>query len=472
MDPEALPLVGEETAKLLLPQSLSSAAVCSSVPDNRPSARRFDSHSSHQGHLARLNMATCGDAPLNVPPERFPVCRDFHRSYSLTSQPERQVIPGNMDVALKRQPDNQAGEEDDTFSEDDMAFQDGNLTAEEIKFLKEFPDWKKEQEKFITTLQAFAEDADKMHKKFTKSKVVANSVTVVSEVATIVGFALIPVTAGASLLLSTASKGVSAAAAVSTMVTELREKSHNRKLRAQASVQVPMGDQEFRDTGEKQSPDVTAAGQALYRCGRALKVIKKGIRALWPIKSQRHLGTAAKHRQINWKVSAPARTQAQKASPGKVWTMAKIARVSGRAFASMSLNEGMSALWKNWKELKDESKAELAEELRAQARELEEVLAQYTACYDALLKKKTADVTSSLEVCSLDDHSGLAHEYSCPQAEDDSAVPTVKPSSAPMAVPPVLLPAPKLPEALIEELIRRSSLKEAKKPQTQPWVSC
>ncbi|XP_021114725.1 apolipoprotein L6-like isoform X2 [Heterocephalus glaber] len=354
-----------------------------------------------------------------------------------------------------------------------MELQDGTLTAEETKFLKEFPEWKKEQEKFITTLQAFAEDADKMHKKFTKSKVVANSVTVVSEVATIVGFALIPVTAGASLLLSTASKGVSAAAAVSTMVTELREKSHNRKLRAQASIQVPVGDQEFKDTGEKQSPDVTAAGQALYRCGRALKVIKKGIRALWPVKFQTHPGTAAKHRQIARKVSAPVGTRVQKASPGKVWSMAKIARMSGRAFASMSLNEGVSALWKNWKELKDESKAELAEELRAQARELEEVLAQYTAYYDALLKKsqKTADVTSSLEASSPHDHEGLYHGYSSPQAEDNSAVPTMKPSSVPMAAPPVLLPPRRLPEALIEELIRRSSLKEAKKTQAQPWVS-
>ncbi|XP_012370895.1 apolipoprotein L6-like [Octodon degus] len=270
-----------------------------------------------------------------------------------------------------------------------MELHDGNLTAEEIKFLQEFPEWKKEQEKYITTLRAFADDADKMHKKFTKSKVVSSSVTVASEVANIVGLALVPVTAGASLLLSTASKGVSAAAVVSTMVTEFREKSHNKKLRAQASIQVPVGDHEPKEPAEKQSAHLSPAGQALYRCGRALQVIKKGIRALWPIKTQPHSGTSVKHHRTSGKVSGAARTQIAKSSPGKALTVAKLARMSVRAFASMSLNEGMSALWKNWKQLRDESKAELAEELRAQARELEEVLEQYSKCYDALLKKGT-----------------------------------------------------------------------------------
>lgn len=278
-------------------------------------------------------------------------------------------------------------EKDDIIPEDDVGLYDGNLTAEEIKFLEEFPEWKKEQEKYITTLRAFAEDADKMHKKFTKSKMVSNSVTVASEVASMVGLALVPVTAGASLLLSTASKGVSAAAVVTTMVTELREKSHSKKLRAQASSQVPMSVQEPKDAEEKQSSNLTASGQALHRCGRALQVIKKGIRALWPIKSPPRSGTSAKHLRTAGKVSAPARTQVQKASSGKVLTVAKIARMSVRAFASMSLNEGMAALWKNWKQLRDESKPELAEELRAQARELEEVLEQYSKCYDELLKK-------------------------------------------------------------------------------------
>ncbi|XP_005379702.2 PREDICTED: apolipoprotein L6-like [Chinchilla lanigera] len=448
---------------------MSNSAVRSSLPDNRPS-ERSDSLCGQPAHMASLNMETSSAAaPLNTATrERFPVRQGFLRS-SLKSQPEKHLIPGNVDMVLKRQPDNQPGEKDDTIPETDMGLYDGNLTPEEIKFLEEFPQWKKEQEHYITTLRAFAEDADKMHKKFTKSKVVSNSVTVASEVASIVGLALVPVTAGASLLLSTASKGVSAAAAVTTMVTEFREKSHNKKLRAQASSQVPMGDQEPTDTGEKQSPNLTAAGQALYRCGRALQVIKKGIRALWPVKAQPRSGTSAKHLRTADKVSASARMQVQKARPGKVLTVAKIARMSVRAFASMSLNEGVSALWKNWKQLKDESKAELAEELRAQARELEEVLEQYSECYDALLKKRAAGMEGSLEPSNLQDDGGYHRECSSPQAEDTSVVPTAKASRVPMAVPCALPPPPRLPESLINELLlRRSSLKEVKKTQTQP----
>ncbi|KAM6162622.1 apolipoprotein L6-like [Erethizon dorsatum] len=217
-------------------------------------------------------------------------------------------------------------------------------------------------------LRAFAEDADRAYKKFTKKKMLNKFVTVASELVSIAGLALAPATAGASLPLTVFGQSVSAVAAVGGIVTELREVSRNKNLCDRVNSRVPNRDQQFEDAFGERIPYFTAAGQVVYKCGRAWEVINKRVLALLPTKS------------LSYTV--------RKILPSSAQPLAKVAPVYGGPIAFVSLGEDVYSLWDNWRKLKNEAKAELAEELRDRAKELEEELILNTKCYDTLKKKK------------------------------------------------------------------------------------
>ncbi|KAM9683714.1 apolipoprotein L3-like [Dama dama] len=93
----------------------------------------------------------------------------------------------------------------DLAMEDQERFQQDLLDRE--RFLKEFPQVKKEPEESIRKLYALADRVDKLHRDCTLFKVVANSTGTVSGVLNILGLALAPVTAGASLAVWTTGPG-------------------------------------------------------------------------------------------------------------------------------------------------------------------------------------------------------------------------------------------------------------------------
>ncbi|OBS82347.1 hypothetical protein A6R68_23672, partial [Neotoma lepida] len=90
------------------------------------------------------------------------------------------------------------------------------------RFLEEFPELKRKLEEHIRKLQALADHLDQVHKGCTTSKVVSSSVSIVSRVLRLV---LGPITGGASLLLSAASLGLGAAAAVTGLTTSIVKES-------------------------------------------------------------------------------------------------------------------------------------------------------------------------------------------------------------------------------------------------------
>ncbi|XP_004845780.1 apolipoprotein L6-like [Heterocephalus glaber] len=335
-------------------------------------------------------MEKSRDTPLNVATtETSPVRRYGHSSYSSSSRPENHVIPGDMDLTFESQPDYEDGEEEDAPPEADVG-QDGELSAEEIIFLEMFPGWKKQQEKLIATLHAFAKDADKISRKFTEKNVLNKSVTVVAELVSIVGLALASASGGIGLPLAVFGQSVSVLAAFHSILTKLRENSRNEKLLGRANSKVPNPDEEFEDPGGKKTAYITAAGQAMYKCGRAWDVISKHTHTLFPSKALSHV--------------------AQRSLTTSVLPIEKAVGIYGGPSAFMSLAGDVYSLWDNWKKLKNKEKAELAEDLRARAEELEEELTRRTKRYNTLKKKKE----------------------------------------------------------LREKRLRRSSLKEAKKTQTQP----
>lgn len=295
-----------------------------------------------------------------------------------------------MDLKTERRSDTQDGAEDDAPLGPDLGPpDDGDLSAEEIKFLEEFPRWKQEQEEVIEKLYALAEDTDATHKKFTKTNMVAKAIGMVSGVSSVLGLALTPVTAGGSLILTSASQGVGLTATVISTVADLWENSHNEKTSAQSSHLVPSRDREFQEgAGGQMASYVRASGEIVYRCGSTCEVIRKHARALRLAKAHPHLVSAAKHLRNAGQVSGPVHRHVQKAFKDTALTMSKNSLRASGAFALLSFGQDVFDFWKMLRELKDTQGTELAKKLRGKALELEEELLKRTEKYEMLQEKK------------------------------------------------------------------------------------
>ncbi|XP_075863160.1 apolipoprotein L6-like isoform X1 [Microcebus murinus] len=255
-----------------------------------------------------------------------------------------------------------------------------HLSAEEKIFLREFPRWKQDLEVSIVGLRALAEDIDEKHKAFTKTSLAANSVAVVSGVASILGLALAPVTAGGSLLLFTAGQGLGIAAGVTSTVTSLLEHSHKKKAQAQAGNLVGIPDTEGGEDEAKKELYASATSKII--CG--LNNMKKSLRAIENAKAHPHLAKAAKRLMTTGSISARRSREVQKAFGGTTLAMTKSVRMLGGAVAALGLGLDLAAVSRDWKQLQEGATAELADELRAQARKLENQLAELTEQYELL----------------------------------------------------------------------------------------
>uniref|UniRef100_A0A8C6RNT2 Apolipoprotein L6 n=1 Tax=Nannospalax galili TaxID=1026970 RepID=A0A8C6RNT2_NANGA len=298
-----------------------------------------------------------------------------------------------MDLVLEQMLDQQTGEGCKSNVElqrdkDDgpLGVEDGDLMDEE-RFLKQFPSWKQKQEESIRRLCALAEDIDTNHKTSTKTKVVTNSTAVVSEVMSLLGLALAPTTAGGSLMLTAAGQVLGAITQVTSVVTDVMNNSQNKRAQAQASRIAPRSDQELEDMDGEKMSYITATGEIVYKCGSTWEMVKKHIRALRQARKHPRVASAAKRLMTTGQVSARSSRQVQKAFGGTVLEMTKNARMLGGAASAFFLIQDLFNLWNDWKRLKAGERAELAEEIRSQARELEEMVSEYTHRYKRLKQK-------------------------------------------------------------------------------------
>lgn len=120
-----------------------------------------------------------------------------------------------------------------------MAEEDQDRLQRELqdmeKFAETFPQVKLELEEHIRKLQALADKVDKVHRDCTISKVVAGSTSTVSGVLTLLGLTLVPVTAGASLVLLARGLGLGAAAAVTSVSTGIVDYTSESSAKTRAS---------------------------------------------------------------------------------------------------------------------------------------------------------------------------------------------------------------------------------------------
>ncbi|XP_052604165.1 apolipoprotein L6-like [Peromyscus californicus insignis] len=275
----------------------------------------------------------------------------------------------------------------DSTDEGEVEVEDDVLTDEERTFLKQFPSLKKDAEEGIRKLYAIADSIDKSHQKATKTKVVSNSASAVSGIMSLLGLALAPVTAGGSLILTTAGAGLGVVAGVTNIVTDVKENSRNKRALAEANRVMPTSDQELEEVRGKKMAYVTTTGAVVSKCGTAWETINNHIRALRLTKTHPHVTSAAKKLMSGGQVSTQTSRQVQKAFGGTALAMSKKALMSNGLLAAFFLARDIHSLYEDWKELEARTPTELAKELRERAEVLDRVLSEQTRLYKSLKKK-------------------------------------------------------------------------------------
>ncbi|XP_004416162.1 PREDICTED: apolipoprotein L6 [Odobenus rosmarus divergens] len=267
---------------------------------------------------------------------------------------------------------------------EDVQQQDEDLSAEEIIFLREFPIIKEELEVDIRKLHALADNIDTTHRTYTKTNMVATSLTVVSDAMSMMGLVLAPATVGGSLALSAAGKALGTAVGLTSIFINIMEHFQNQKAQTHASTLVPPHDHEVNEAEGKKVFDVLSVGKKAYDYGSNISDVKRNIHAFQIARAHPRLATAAKRLLTTGQVSARRSTQLQRAFKGTTVLMKKNARMLCSAMAGFSLCQDVVTLLSNWKQLKEGEGSKMAEELRAHARELERKLMELTQLYESL----------------------------------------------------------------------------------------
>nr|XP_058938459.1 apolipoprotein L3-like [Kogia breviceps] len=251
------------------------------------------------------------------------------------------------------------------------------------RFLKEFPRVKQELEEGIKKLHALADKADKVHRHCTISNIAVSSAGTVSGVLTILGLALTPVTAGASLALFATGVGLGAAAAVTSVSTSIVESVSMSAAETEASRLMVTADnaEVFGGAVCNNTINVASSIEKIYQ---AVQEVKNNVRAIKLAKVNPNLAARAKRFAATGQISVNGQRQVQNAFRGTALAMTKGARIAGVATAGVFLLMDVAFLVKEAKHLHEGAKTKSAERLRQQARELEKKLEVLTCIYESL----------------------------------------------------------------------------------------
>ncbi|KAM8779484.1 apolipoprotein L3 isoform 2-T2 [Rhynchonycteris naso] len=274
-----------------------------------------------------------------------------------------------------------------------MATEDKDMLSKDQlhreQFLSEFPQIKQKLEENIGKLHALADKVDKVHKDCTISKVVASSTSAVSGILTILGFSLVPVTAGASLVLLATGIGLGTAATVTSVSTSIVDYSNNKSAKVKAS-QLVSSDIDNREVVMEVLRHSTPQIVSLARkCSQSLLDIVSNVRAFKLVKSSSVFAAEAKLFTSTGIISTQRSKQLQKAFGGTALAMTKEAKIFSLATVAVFLLMDVTSLVKESLHLHKGSKAQVAAELRQQAQELGGKLETLTYIHRCLQKCQT-----------------------------------------------------------------------------------
>lgn len=252
------------------------------------------------------------------------------------------------------------------------------------RFLKEFPQMKKELEECITQLHALADKADQIHRNCTISNVVASSTGIVSGVLTIAGLTLAPVTAGLSLALTATGMGLGTASALTSISTSIVEHSSRSSIEAEAKRLAANDIDRGKVIAEVLCDSVPKMMTLSNKVISGVNGIEKNIHAIKLAKNYPRLVARAKRVMTTGRISARGGRQVQKAFGGTALAMTKGARLAGAAATGLFILMDVASLVQDSKHLHEGAKTESAEQLKQQARELEMKLEQLKEIHESL----------------------------------------------------------------------------------------
>ncbi|KAJ6659015.1 hypothetical protein lerEdw1_019652 [Lerista edwardsae] len=279
-------------------------------------------------------------------------------------------------------------------------------------FLEEFPAQKEELKKCIRRLWEMADAIDNTHKRCTVASLAANSTSASSGILTVLGMTLAPFTAGGSLILTAAGLGlgtVAAAAGVSASIYESVSTSKETRKAQELmhacgrSLQMAMRPDEAEISSKGPTNNDAVGGNvknlvctvaAQVPCAyKNVKGIKTNVKALKYVQANTGLKPS--------KYLANRAAEAGRAFWGKVWggkpvekafsgttlAMTKGARLLGAATAGASVLLDAYNITQDAKHLSEGAKAEMAAEIRDEARKLEAELQELDKRYEELKNK-------------------------------------------------------------------------------------
>ncbi|XP_065794884.1 apolipoprotein L3-like [Muntiacus reevesi] len=260
------------------------------------------------------------------------------------------------------------------------------LTKEQLdrrRFLIKFPRVKRQLEEFIGKFHELADEVDKVHKGCTISNLMAHSTGAVSSILTIVGLALAPVTAGASVVLLATGIGLGAAAAVTHVSTSIIEHVKKSSAETEASHMMSSDVKKWTVLLEvlKSDPHIVDTREKFKE---AVQCIETNIQDMETGNVNPDSVPNANIYMSPGRISGPAIQQIQAGFKATALTITKGVRIAGLATAGVFLLVDVGFLVKESKHLHDGAKTAAAESLRQRALELERKLEELTQIYDSL----------------------------------------------------------------------------------------
>ncbi|XP_013366738.1 PREDICTED: apolipoprotein L3-like [Chinchilla lanigera] len=242
------------------------------------------------------------------------------------------------------------------------------------KFLEMFPKVKADIESCTWRLRAIANKVHKVHKDCTVSSVVTSSVGAVSGVMNILGLSLAPFTAGGSLLLSAAGKGLGVVTCAVSVTTSIIEESNICSAEAKASHILSTSEDNVKKllvAVDKIAPEF------IRNCRKFIKNIKdmvENIHSLRRALANPLLVCDAIRFITTGGLSAQRAQLVQRALQGTALSMTRRARILGVVQGGFFLGMDVYYIVKDSKHLRNGARAPLAEELQQKAQELEKML--------------------------------------------------------------------------------------------------
>lgn len=254
------------------------------------------------------------------------------------------------------------------------------------RFVEAFPQLKRKLQANIRKLRALADHLDKVHKGCTISNVVTNSISAISNILSILGLALAPVTAGGSLLLSATGLGLRTLATVTGAATEIVEGTSRWLDEAEAECLIS-------DTVHTLNTVLVVGQNALklakttYTVIKQLKTLGQHIRAIRVARANPHLVADVSDLILmtSGRIPAPRASQVQNAFKGTALAMTTKTRIIGAATAGAYLIMDVHSLVRDSVHLYVGAKSESGKQLRALAQELEEKLKEIAQIHKTLL---------------------------------------------------------------------------------------